>query len=179
MKDIREYIDLDDSSPTGIRWIKSPTRSVKVGDVAMACPHSAGYWHGRFCGKDMYAHRVVWFLHYGEWPSECIDHINGVRTDNRVDNLRSVSRRVNIKNSKRRSDNTTGVTGVSYDKRRCRYVASLRVNGVDLSLGRYKTIEEAAAAVKAARKMDKEYSSRHGEDGIQYVTTGQRANRKV
>ena len=112
---------------------------------------------------------MVWFLHYGEWPEECIDHINGVRSDNRVENLRSVSKRVNIKNSKIRSDNSTGVTGVSFDKSRGRYTASLRVNGVDLRLGRFKTIEEAVVAVKAARKMDKEYSSRHGEDGIQYV----------
>lgn len=169
MKDIREYIRLDETSPTGIRWIKSPTRSVKAGDVAMACPHSAGYWHGRFCGQDMYAHRVVWMLHYGEWPKECIDHINGIRTDNRIENLRGVSKRVNLKNSKRRVDNKTGVTGVSFDANRCRYNASIRINGKDVYLGRFKTLDEAAAAVKAARVLDKEYSDRHGGDGIQYL----------
>ncbi len=169
MKDIREYIAIDAASHTGLRWVRSPTRSVKAGDPAFKCKHTAGYFHGGFDGNQYYAHRVVWFLHYGEWPEECIDHINGVRSDNRVENLRSVSKRVNIKNSKIRSDNSTGVTGVSFDKSRGRYTASLRVNGVDLRLGRFKTIEEAAAAVKAARKMDKEYSSRHGGDGIQYV----------
>ena len=59
-----------------------------------------------------YAHRLAWFIYYGEWPKNQIDHINGVRTDNRIKNLRSVTVSENRKNAKLRIDNKSGRVGV-------------------------------------------------------------------
>lgn len=62
-------------------------------------------------------HRLAWLYTYGCWPDN-IDHINGNRSDNRIENIRSVSAHENTKNQKIRSDNTSGFTGVSYYKGR-------------------------------------------------------------
>lgn len=94
------------------------------------------------------AHRVIWLVTYGEWPDGQIDHINGVKDDNRIENLRTVSVTGNQQNQHVRVDNTSGVTGVIFD--RGYWTAKIRANGKRLHLGRFKTLEAAAAARKAA-----------------------------
>jgi hypothetical protein len=72
------------------------------------------------CGKVFRAHRLVWFYHYGVWPDNLIDHINGIKTDNRIVNLRDVSNRVNGQNrkkAKKRDNNLpNGVSASRYNK---------------------------------------------------------------
>jgi len=70
--------------------------------------------YGTFMRKTYAAHRVAWFLHHGAWPMGEIDHINGNAQDNRIANLRDVTHKENTRNMKRRSDNTSGITGISY-----------------------------------------------------------------
>lgn len=67
------------------------------------------------CGKGYLVHRIIWLMETGEWPDE-IDHINGVPTDNRWVNLRSVSRSGNCRNTKLRKDNEIGIPGVTFWK---------------------------------------------------------------
>lgn len=62
------------------------------------------------------AHRLAWFLHYGEMPINVIDHINGIKTDNRISNLRDVSQYINILNTHREPNKLTNVVGVYIDK---------------------------------------------------------------
>lgn len=73
------------------------------------------YLYGRVLDKNMYAHRVAWAMYYGEWPKHQIDHINGDRTDNRIENLRSVTCAENAKNQMTRRNRV--FSGVYQDKR--------------------------------------------------------------
>jgi hypothetical protein len=69
--------------------------SSKAGDVAgSVCPD--GYRLIKVDGKSYKAHRLAWLMTHGEWPAEQIDHINGVRTDNRIVNLREASKKQNL-----------------------------------------------------------------------------------
>ena len=105
-----------------------------------------GYKHGRVLSINMRAHRVAWAIVHGQWPSEHIDHINGDRADNRLHNLRHVSRTVNNKNAKRREDNMSGCTGVHLDKRNSKWVAQINANGKRKFLGYFGSFAEARNA---------------------------------
>jgi hypothetical protein len=93
-------------------------------------------------GPKMYgAHRLAWLYVHGEWPS-VIDHINAIRTDNRIANLRNVDQRTNCEN--RRSANSSGALGVlGVSACGSRYRADIYVNGKARFLGVFSTIEEA------------------------------------
>lgn len=96
------------------------------------------------------AHRLAWLYVHGVMPTGDIDHINGVRDDNRIANLRLATRTQNNANAKVASHNTSGYKGVSYDKERNRYQAAIKHNGVRIALGRYLTAEDAHEAYCAA-----------------------------
>ncbi|TES59213.1 HNH endonuclease [Pseudomonas syringae pv. tomato] len=111
--------------------------------------NSWGYVQFHFQGSYYKAHRVVWLICKGYWPEE-LDHINGNRTDNRIENLREVTRQENLRNQKIRSNNTSGVMGVGWDKCNRRWTARIRYEGKNKCIGYFKTFDEAAAARKAA-----------------------------
>lgn len=92
------------------------------------------------------AHRIVWLLVYGEWPDQQVDHINNVRSDNRIANLRLATNQQNQANARLRKDNSSGYRGVSY--RYGRWLALIRVDGVLTTVGRFRSREEAAEAYK-------------------------------
>ena len=75
----------------------------------------------------VFMHRAAWALYYGRWPSE-IDHLNGIKTDNRICNLREVSRSENIQNRvwKWKPNARTGLPGVCYDKTYKNYIVRVR-----------------------------------------------------
>lgn len=162
MCEITEYLTADESAHTGLRWIKSPKGRGKVGAVAGSA-HIGGYWKVIFRKKLYLAHRVVWYLHHGVWPSGKIDHINGIRGDNRIGNLRDVSQSVNIKNKVKQSNNKTGFTGVHFDKESGKYRAQIKSQGVVRDLGRFLFIEDAIAARRVAEVEDGEFTERHGK----------------
>lgn len=74
-----------------------------------------GYLILKVKGKQFKAHRVAWFLYYGSFPENVIDHINGIKSDNRISNLRDVEQKRNVKNTNRSPNKDTGVVGIHYD----------------------------------------------------------------
>ena len=71
-----------------------------------------GYLNLNFSGRNYLIHRLVWFMHYGVWPRHQIDHINGIRNDNRMENLRDVPNKENARNARLAVNNTSGYVGV-------------------------------------------------------------------
>jgi hypothetical protein len=138
---------------TGVFTRKVKTSNVFVGDVAGSL-NVHGYIHIRVCGADCLAHRLAWLYVHGEWPKQQIDHINGIKTDNRIANLRDASPAMNTQNIKAaRVDSRSGVLGVQRHGRRWRARISLGDSRLT-ALGQFDTPEEAYAAyVEAKRRM--------------------------
>jgi len=110
-----------------------------------------GYLVLSIFGKRYIAHRVVWEMVYGK-PPTIIDHINGVRTDNRLCNLREVTCQQNHMNASRPRTNTSGVIGVYLNKKRGIWCAQIKHNGHTRHLGSSPIFEEAVVLRKAEEK---------------------------
>jgi hypothetical protein len=109
-----------------------------------------GYWTITIGHRSHKSHRLAWLVMTGELPSGHIDHINGVRNDNRFANLRDVSRTENNRNVALRIDNISGCVGVCWVKREGQWVAQIAVNRRNIHLGYFDCLEGAIAARKAA-----------------------------
>ena len=124
-----------------------------VGTPALNHVDDQGYRVGRLVGAGgVKSHRVIWKMVYGEDP-EIIDHINGVRDDNRLSNLRSVSHGVNSRNLGRSKSNTSGVNGVYWYPRYGRWMASIHIDGRRKNLGYFDKKQDAIAARAAADRI--------------------------
>jgi hypothetical protein len=110
-----------------------------------------GYVGIRIGGREYKAHRVAWLHFYGVWPEGDIDHIDHDKTNNRICNLRDVSRSVNTQNKRRaRSDSTTGFLGVS--KNGSGFKAAIQVDGRRTTIGTFSTPEKAYEAYLVAKR---------------------------
>lgn len=111
-------------------------------------------------GKSQFlAHRMAWLYHYGEMPNGMLDHINGDRSDNRIENLRVVGSLENTWNTKKHSDNKSGYKGVHYHKQNDTWRAVIMANGKRIHIGLFKTPEIAHDAYcNFAKKLFGEYA---------------------
>lgn len=115
--------------------------------------HPKGYLTVSIEGKKQLVHRLVWLFHYGYLPENQIDHINGIKTDNRIENLREANNSENQQNQKKPPvTNTSGFLGVTRYKSRGNWVAGIKINGKRINLGYFDTPEEAHAAYLAKKK---------------------------
>lgn len=116
---------------------------IGVGGLPVKSKHRNGYLvvSVRSNGKSYYllAHRVAWFLYYGELPKNFIDHVDGNKTNNKIENLRDVTHLQNI-------HNIHGFKGYSWNEKLKKYGANITVNGKKYRLGHYKTEQEAHEA---------------------------------
>jgi len=120
-----------------------------------------GYLCGSFFGKRYLVHRLAWFYVYGKMPT-IIDHIDGVKTNNEIDNLREVTNQENHMNRRKSSKNTSGVTGVYFNKKSKLWCAQMKFNGKTYHLGSSEDFEKAVSF----RKMEETrlgFSKRHGQ----------------
>jgi hypothetical protein len=151
MQNIKDFLSYDQE--TGIfTWVKKPNRNIKLGSIA-GRKRNDGYVEVKYNKKHYLAHRLAWFFMYGEVPLYNIDHINEIKIDNRICNLRLDSNGENTHNiSKPRVDNTSGHRGAYWHKQRGKWTAQIRVKGVLIHLGMFNLPEEAHAAYLCAKR---------------------------
>jgi hypothetical protein len=146
---------------TGVfTWRVTRSRKVVEGSVAGSV-NNEGYCHIKFCNVNYKAHRLAWLYMYGVWPPNCIDHINRVRNDNRIENLRLATKTQNGQNRSLSKTNISGVTGVTWYKKSQRWRAQICVDGQHLYLGTYDTVEDAANARYRAEDKFHHYKVEH------------------
>lgn len=120
-----------------------------------------GYLQIHIFGKIYLAHRLIMLIKNSAFPEGDVDHINGDRSDNRLCNLRLVTRQQNLKNRSLPSTNKSGVNGVHWRKNRGCWEAKIRINGKCMYIGSFKDIEAASLARRIFARVCY-YSERHG-----------------
>ena len=173
-------IKYDESSPTCLRF-KSRThhnqnKNLVVGTKANTKRNT--YWHFGVNHNHYKVHRVVWYLCTGEDPKEYeIDHIDGDVDNNKIENLRKVTREVNVRNAKMRKDNKTGLNGIYLNHAGSNdYFYSVRIYDIDkikvthFSVKKLGLLPARARAIEFREKRLSEleesgivYSERHGK----------------
>ena len=118
------------------------SNAVKVGDVAGSLKRD-GYVYICVKGRRYFRSRLVWLMHTGSWPTNHIDHINRIKTDDRIENLRDVTHQQNHFN--------TGAKGYYWNKASQKWLTQIMVNGKSIHIGYYDTEAEASAAYLAAK----------------------------
>ncbi len=131
-------------------WLRN--RGAAVAGTAAGVHNGLGYRVIRIDGRLYLAHRLAWLYAHGSWPESGLDHINCDRSDNRIVNLRQSSQRQNVRNSRRRIDNSTGHKGVWWRKDRGKFVSTLKTGDQTLWLGSFSDKEQAAAAYASAAR---------------------------
>tara|TARA_R110002126_G_scaffold287550_1_gene440438 strand:+ start:393 stop:920 length:528 start_codon:yes stop_codon:yes gene_type:complete len=121
-----------------------------AGKTAGSLNKSTGYWIITVDSENYLAHRSAWMYIHGEWPEDQLDHINHERLDNRLINLREVTHLVNHMNKSEYKNNTSGVTGVSWNKRDEKWQAHIKTEGKHKNVGTFKVFEDAVLARQAA-----------------------------
>jgi len=127
-----------------------------AGKPAISAVSKDGYLRGAVLGKSVTAHRIAWVICKGTSP-EMVDHINGDRSDNRIENLRGVNATENNRNLKARSANF----GICFDKSRKKWMAHIGNGGKMKNLGRFDTKEDAITARQLAM-IELGYHENHG-----------------
>lgn len=129
-----------------------------------------GYIRVNVCGALRLAHRVIWCIVMGDWPEGDIDHIDGRRDNNRIENLRVVSNAQNHRNRKLSAANSSGVMGVHWHKQRRKWAASVKINGKATWLGLFDDLKEAEMSVRSFRALTGEFGPSHGVSGQEHLT---------
>lgn len=144
---LKEVLSYDPD--TGIFVYKSGKGGVVKGNVVSGLD-GCGYIKIGIDYKQYRAHRLAWLYVYGKWPSGELDHINHDRQDNRIENLRDVERTDNGRNLSIKSNNTSGVTGVQWNRQNQNWRARVMVDGYTINLGSFDNFDDAVAARLAA-----------------------------
>lgn len=138
-----------DPDTGNFKWKVYRAVTAKAGYLA-GNTDTRGHSQIRIDGRLYQAHRIAFLYMTGKVPDDQVDHINGVRNDNRWCNLRLANANENARNAKLRSDNKSGVKGVFFNKLTEKYQASIRFNGKLIHLGVFKNIEDATRIRESA-----------------------------
>jgi hypothetical protein len=143
VKELFEYY------PNGclVRKIQTSNRN-KVGNI-VGSNNGNGYLRLSIQSKHYYLHQIIFLWHKGYIPKE-IDHKNGIRSDNRIENLREATHLQNGKNLTLRKSNLVGINGVRHDLERNKWASSIVVDGIKKYLGRFDNLDDAITARKKA-----------------------------
>ena len=141
---IRELFDYRDG-----KLFRSQQNPSKKGVVSGSLD-SRGYLTSSVCGRSYQNHRLIYTMFFGGCP-EFLDHINNIKTDNRVENLRPATRAENNSNVGLRRDNTSGVKGVSWHSRDQRWAVRVNIGGTTKHYGYYTDLVQATEVVMRVR----------------------------
>lgn len=156
-KEIKEYFTYDGSN---LLWRISPKYDIHIGSVA-GHKNTLGYIEVRIKGKLYLAHRLIWQYVNDEPLSFDIDHINHIRSDNRIENLRLVSHSINMRNQKLRVTNKSGYHGIRWYKKLNKWQARIMYQYKDIHLGYFNTIEEAIS-MRLTAEDSYDFNQNHG-----------------
>jgi len=132
-------------------WTENASKAVK--NKLAGTIHPAGYIIIGYKGKYYKAHRLAWLYVYGKFPDNMIDHINGIRSDNRIENLRDVDNTINQHNQKTAHVNSkSGLLGVSWNVKNKAWKAQIKHRGEVIYLGLYKTAQLAHEAYLTSKR---------------------------
>lgn len=149
-QEIVQHLFTYDPETGELRWKLAPfTRSKKGASINTK---SNGYYLVRIYGKKYGVHRIIWLYVYGYFPENEIDHIDRNGINNKLSNLREVSRQCNMRNTGLSINNKSGVTGVRFNKSCNAWAAAITVNKDSYYLGIYYDFTEAACARLAAEQ---------------------------
>lgn len=141
---VRELLHYDPE--TGVfTWRVSGRGPAKVGSIAGTIHTSKGY-RNIWVGGNYKAHRLAWLYVHGVWPEGQIDHINHIKDDNRIANLREVTNGQNMQNRPHQRNSPSGFKGVLGRTRSGRWPAKIAANGKQYWLGMFDSPEQAYAA---------------------------------
>lgn len=151
LNDLRDLLHYDER--TGVfTWRVQAGNRAKAGDRAGSHQKSSGYRVISVGGKLYREHRLAWIYVHGNLPSGDIDHINGVRDDNRIANLRLATHAENMQNKKKaHKNNKIGFIGVGLDRGRFR--ARINIEGQQIFIGHFESAEEASIAYMKAKNL--------------------------
>lgn len=159
---LKEILDYDETS--GIFRYRKQRGIQETGAIAGQISKKSSWNGGGYRviyidGRGYGANRLAWFYVHGIWPADQVDHVNAVRDDNRIANLRLATRTQNMANCRKRANNTTGLKGAYWHKAARRWMSSIQCAGVYEYLGLFDTKEEAHAAyVMAANRLFGEFA---------------------
>ncbi len=142
VKELFEYRD------GGLFWAANKGRAKKGNGAYIS---SAGYKVLKFNGTPYLEHRLIWAWH-GKEPADCLDHINGNCLDNRIENLRAATKSENMRNSKMRSDNRSGVKGAYRCNDKNKWKVAIAVDGKQKYVGSFKDIKTAKIVADTFRE---------------------------
>ncbi len=146
-KRLKEVVQYD--RRLGLFYWRVSTGKASRGSVA-GHTDTNGYTKISIDGVKYFAHRLVWLYVHGVWPTKNIDHKDLCRSNNKLSNLRDIGQSENGLNGPIRRNNSSGYTGVSYDKRRQRWIAYVHRGWRKKHIGSFKTLAEAATARRVA-----------------------------
>ena len=141
---LRDLLSYDPETGELRRRINSG--NAKAGDIAGG-KDEEGYVRVRVNCRKYQSHRLVWLYVHGQWPKQQLDHINGIRDDNRIANLREATNAENAQN-KIVGQNKAGFTGVRPQSRGKAWRAAISVNGEKVYLGSFSDPSDAYASAK-------------------------------
>ena len=147
---LRSLVHYDEATGTFTRKVVADFNPRSRVGVPLGTTDRNGYLNFRVQTKRYLAHRLAWFYVYGVWPRADIDHVNGVKSDNRICNLREASRSQNMANTDTQANNVSGHRGVIFDKANKKWMAYMHQHGKFINLGRYAEIEQAVAVRQQA-----------------------------
>lgn len=149
--ELKKYITYNPE--TGI-FVRLANKLKKFNNPKIAGYKKEGYIAIKVNGIAYMAHRLAWLYVYGNMPKDQIDHINGIKIDNRISNLRECTNSENHQNRQPYKNTTSKYTGVTWHKKQKKWNARIKINQEIINLGSFSDeIEAYQAYCKAKSKI--------------------------